>query len=140
MCLLLLDVSCLIVVQCSISKSIWAHGDLAHASMGFEYCALRQGLGPVGDVHTGFGALVAPDITRSAVVTGVAPVIRAGENRGVRWPPVPAHLLKTFHDGMSQLAEGQRRHLAGGFGWIGRVARDAGDTPHGVIEVARRVA
>src|SRR4029450_3946673 len=113
MCLLLLDVSCLIVVQCSISKSIWAHGDLAHASTGFEYCALRQGLGPVGDVHTGFGALVAPDITRSAVVTGVAPIIRASEDGGIRWPPVPAQLLKTFNDSVAELAKGHRRHLAG---------------------------
>src|SRR2546425_11662570 len=98
--LLLLDVPGCIVVQHAIGEPVWAHGDLAHAGLGCEPGALRQGLGPVGDVHTGFGPLVASDIARSAVVTGITPIIRAGEDGSVRRPPVPAQRLETFNDSM----------------------------------------
>ena len=56
--LLLLDVPGCIVVQHAIGEPIWAHGDLAHTGLGCEPGALRQGLGPVGNVHTGFGPLL----------------------------------------------------------------------------------
>src|SRR5438445_5359601 len=122
--LLLLDVPGLIVIQHPIGEAIRAHGDLAHAGLSLEHSPLRQGLGPVSNVHTGFGPLSAPDITRSAVVTRIAPIIWAGENGGIRRPPVPAQFLEALNNSVAELAEGQRRHLAGGFGWIGRVAGD----------------
>src|SRR5215471_7569152 len=103
---LLLDMPGRIVIQDAIGEPVWAHGDLAHASLRLEPGTLRQGLGPVGDVHTGLGALGAPDIARTAVVTGVAPIVRTGEDGSVRRPPVPAERLETFDDRVAELPKG----------------------------------
>ena len=112
--------------------AVGAGFDAADAAAGAQFDAGADGVGPVGDVGAGFGALGAAECAMPEVDAFGAAVIVRGGQRGIGRPPVPAECVERMGEAGAGFAEAEGGH-GRGVGGVGGIAGEAGDAHHAVV-------
>src|SRR4029077_5822785 len=71
-----------------------------------KFDALGDGLGPVGGVGRGFGAIDAADQAGAAMIAGSPPVVGGGIDSPIPRPPMPAQTIEAARRGHAEAAHG----------------------------------
>ena len=127
-CPLFLQIALGIIVESAAGPAVPVRKNFPHPAMGFQLRPPAQSLGPIDDVGTGQRS------DRTAHIR-LPPVILHRGYGIVRGPPVPAQPVKTLGQQLAAHANGQRRRGPFRFGRISRVAAQAGNAVHPVVQV-----
>src|ERR1700676_206426 len=93
-----------VIIKRAAHPALRVHGDLAHASPSLQDGAFLQRLRPIGDVGRPLRADWAAEQALAVQLTTGPSVITARDGGIVRYPPVPAQLVKPATPRLTQNA------------------------------------